>query len=1127
MSMQEVDLGARVVLKYDFKGLLKKHIVDDTTAFSFEDLKRLISSAYGAALGEGKEFSVFYVDEEGDSIAVSNDFELADAFRIAQASTTAASNKIPTLRVSIVVANDDDFTLLGAPAEVASDSESDSEQANKGGSHAVSAPAPEPETQAELQIEMSNENSGEVFSHDMSMEAVLAKAETPEPESEPAPSGAAESSGGRGSLLDAIREGTVLKKAKQYPKREYPRLWPSVDAQSPQSIPADVEVESVASDLDSIFNETVSALDANLESTQIASAEVIAPVDAEVIVPVEEKPADEIDSIYNSAVAALDAEVADLVQAEVVPQVQAASSEEQSTSNETPATNATNESSATTDGADDEDAALARAIEASIQTKIAEDTGKARSDTKAEAAQPQIAGGIANLLSLLPLPLAASPLVAPVLQTLQETLAATTESGKSDVPATAEPQAQAQTPPQAQNSAPITGCLEWITSPRFARAFRSVYESPVFNAFLADVSKAVFVGGCRAPEAIKTAIAAHINDFLPLFADMLTEVPELLPLVPIVLKMASALRVFAPSADVDNGKKNKVREVGARCGRGKKKCKNANSGKARRKKELHIGVYCDACHSDAVRMRKARANNTISGPKKGLVIKGPRFKSMSMRNFDLCQTCIDGGSFEDGYGPFKRISTNSFVTESEGEPSAVNSENVESAVHARVLCDRCEDDKTGETKAEAIRAGTICSRTGSILGVRYKSVVHDDYDLCATCEEKAGADHVNAPFLKIVRPSQAPAATFCVLPGNHASPPTERELRPESDPNWRRTAKQKFRQFMRSSRGGRCRGFGRRGHCQGPRRHFPCGPPAPSQEPQRRMHPCAASQASCSKQAEDFASAVHEYVLNALNMNEVSLDADDQNVALAKAIEASIHTKIAEEIDSACANKGKGKAKQEHKAASAGNVYVQAEKPAGLPKEVRPKSKFVADVTLPDASLVTPGVSLVKTWRIKNDGKCAWPKGTRMVCVGGATFGTSKEGVQVPCVAPGEETEFSINITAPAIPGRYVSYWRMMTPEPGNKRFGHRFWIDLTVKSAPKHTVYASPGVTPVAETVNLGSGSASTSTPSKFLEASLDKLVAMGFARTENLVRIAREEAGNVQMVVTRLLNQQASDKV
>ena len=70
-----------------------------------------------------------------------------------------------------------------------------------------------------------------------------------------------------------------------------------------------------------------------------------------------------------------------------------------------------------------------------------------------------------------------------------------------------------------------------------------------------------------------------------------------------------------------------------------------------------------------------------------------------------------------------------------------------------------------------------------------------------------------------------------------------------------------------------------------------------------------------------------------------------------------------------------------------------------------------------------------------------------MVCVGGATFGTSKEGIEVPCVNAGEETEFSINITAPNIPGRYVSYWRMMTPEPGNKRFGHRFWIDLTVKA--------------------------------------------------------------------------------
>jgi hypothetical protein len=38
--------------------------------------------------------------------------------------------------------------------------------------------------------------------------------------------------------------------------------------------------------------------------------------------------------------------------------------------------------------------------------------------------------------------------------------------------------------------------------------------------------------------------------------------------------------------------------------------------------------------------------------------------------------------------------------------------------------------------------------------------------------------------------------------------------------------------------------------------------------------------------------------------------------------------------------------------------------------------RFVADVTIPDDSRIPPGVSFVKTWRIRNAGNCTWPAGT-------------------------------------------------------------------------------------------------------------------------------------------------------
>lgn len=37
-----------------------------------------------------------------------------------------------------------------------------------------------------------------------------------------------------------------------------------------------------------------------------------------------------------------------------------------------------------------------------------------------------------------------------------------------------------------------------------------------------------------------------------------------------------------------------------------------------------------------------------------------------------------------------------------------------------------------------------------------------------------------------------------------------------------------------------------------------------------------------------------------------------------------------------------------------------------------PDSEYVADITIPDGTLVKPGDSFTKTWRIRNDGTCTW-----------------------------------------------------------------------------------------------------------------------------------------------------------
>jgi len=53
------------------------------------------------------------------------------------------------------------------------------------------------------------------------------------------------------------------------------------------------------------------------------------------------------------------------------------------------------------------------------------------------------------------------------------------------------------------------------------------------------------------------------------------------------------------------------------------------------------------------------------------------------------------------------------------------------------------------------------------------------------------------------------------------------------------------------------------------------------------------------------------------------------------------------------------------------------------------------------------------------------------------------EAVPVPVVEPGSEVDIAVDMTAPALPGRYVGYYRLLTPD--GTRFGQRVWVDVIV----------------------------------------------------------------------------------
>jgi len=131
------------------------------------------------------------------------------------------------------------------------------------------------------------------------------------------------------------------------------------------------------------------------------------------------------------------------------------------------------------------------------------------------------------------------------------------------------------------------------------------------------------------------------------------------------------------------------------------------------------------------------------------------------------------------------------------------------------------------------------------------------------------------------------------------------------------------------------------------------------------------------------------------------------------------------------------------------------------PTLVAQQAKFVADVTLADGCVVRPGEQLHKTWRIRNPGMERWLRGTRIAHVGGDAFGGPMNGMEVPLAGPGEAVNVTVALVMPQHPGRYTSYWRMMTPHPANSKFGDRFWVTVNVvpNVAPIVAQAQTPGV--------------------------------------------------------------------
>ena len=118
--------------------------------------------------------------------------------------------------------------------------------------------------------------------------------------------------------------------------------------------------------------------------------------------------------------------------------------------------------------------------------------------------------------------------------------------------------------------------------------------------------------------------------------------------------------------------------------------------------------------------------------------------------------------------------------------------------------------------------------------------------------------------------------------------------------------------------------------------------------------------------------------------------------------------------------------------------------------------EFVTDVTYPDGSIVTPGQSFTKTWRVKNIGTCAWTPSYAVVFSDGTSMNGPSTQALAGNVNPGQTLDISVNLIAPGGTGDYTGNWKLR--DASGVLFG-RFYVQVKVQNPVTATYTLPPAI--------------------------------------------------------------------
>ena len=117
--------------------------------------------------------------------------------------------------------------------------------------------------------------------------------------------------------------------------------------------------------------------------------------------------------------------------------------------------------------------------------------------------------------------------------------------------------------------------------------------------------------------------------------------------------------------------------------------------------------------------------------------------------------------------------------------------------------------------------------------------------------------------------------------------------------------------------------------------------------------------------------------------------------------------------------------------------------PTVNPADCSNNLRFVQDLTIPDNTTTTFGLSLDKQWLVENSGTCNWNADYRLRNIAGASLGAPSEIMLYPARA-GTQATIQILFTAPYAEGVYESGWQAV--DPAGNPFGEPIYMRIVVQ---------------------------------------------------------------------------------